>query len=160
MKEMREINVIDEEEARKIREEIKLLGEMDKEMELERERKRKMESMKLENKISKKIIMAGCFLLIIVGIVMFSFNDHSYTIKITDKERIDNEKSKYLVFGETREGNTFVFENTDTFLRFKFNSSDIQGQLKEGNTYKLTVIGFRMPFFSNYENIIGVEEEK
>lgn len=43
-------------------------------------------------------------------------------------------------------------------LRGKFNSSDIYGTLKEGKKYKIIVVGYRVPFFSWYENILEVEE--
>ena len=49
-------------------------------------------------------------------------------------------------------------ENPACSIRLKFNSSNIQGKLKEGHTYKVTVIGYRVPFFSWYQNIIKVEE--
>lgn len=97
-----------------------------------------------------------------------SFNDTVYTVTITDKDRITESKkdsdgnrhttSKYLVYADDEEGNSLVFENTDCFIRFKFNSSNIQGQLKEGHTYEITVIGYRVPFFSWYQNIIKVVE--
>ena len=96
---------------------------------------------------------------------IFSFNDSEYTITVTDKERIykgsgDTSSSKYLVFGDDDNGNSLVFENTDCFIRGKWNSSNIQGQLKEGNTYKVTVVGYRVSFFSMYQNIIKIEEVK
>ena len=96
---------------------------------------------------------------------IFSFNDTEYTITVTDKERIykgsgDTSSSKYLVFGDDDNGNSLVFENTDCFIRGKWNSSNIQGQLKEGNTYKVTVVGYRVSFFSMYQNIIKIEDIK
>lgn len=102
--------------------------------------------------------------------VMFSFNDTEYTVTVTDKDRITESSkdsdgnsetsSKYLVFADDENGNSLVFENTDCFIRLKFNSSNLQGKLKEGHTYKITVIGYRVPFFSRYQNIIKVEEVK
>lgn len=106
------------------------------------------------------------FLIVFVGIAVFSFNDSEFTVTVTDKERIvegagKNVTSKYLVFCEIKEtGETIVFQNTDNLLRLKFNSSDIQGRLKEGHTYKVTVIGYRNPILSWYENIINAEEIK
>ena len=80
-------------------------------------------------------------------------------VTVTDKERVMTEdSSKYLVFTEDSDGNTYVFENTDSLLRGKFDSSDVQGQLKVGNTYKITVVGYRIPFLSAYQNIIAFEE--
>ncbi len=94
-----------------------------------------------------------------------SFNDTTYTITVTDKERIidrngDSVDSKYLIFGDTTEGESLVFENTDELFRGKFNSSNMQGKLKEGHTYEVTVVGWRIPFLSQYQNIIEVEEVK
>lgn len=88
-----------------------------------------------------------------------SFNDHIRTITVTDKERVNtSSSSKYLIMGEDENGDTLVIENTDTLMRFKFNSSDIYAALKEGETYEVKVIGFRVPFFSWYENILSYSE--
>src|SRR5215471_5106676 len=60
---------------------------------------------------------------------------------------------KYLVF--TDHG---VFENTDTWYYFKFNSSDVQSVMMTPNTKAhITYCGFRVPFFSKYPNIHSVE---
>ena len=110
------------------------------------------------------VIMIAVILVLSIGYeAIFSFNDTEYMITVTDKERIyegsgDTSSSKYLVFGDDENGNALVFENTDCFIRGKWNSSNIQGQLKEGNTYKITVVGYRISFFSMYQNIIKVEE--
>ena len=112
------------------------------------------------------VIMIAIILVLSIGCqVLFNFNDTEYTITITDKERIytgsgNSSSSKYLVFGDDNNGNSLVFENTDCFIRGKWNSSNIQGQLKVGNTYKITVIGYRVPFLSWYQNIIKIEEVK
>lgn len=70
-------------------------------------------------------------------------------------ERVTNAdgRVKYLVFTENE-----TFENTDELIFFKFNSSDIQGTIEEGNTYKAQVVGVRVPLLSWYRNIISVEE--
>ncbi len=124
--------------------------------------------MKIKKLLSKApviIIVVVVFMVTIGFNIITCFNDHQYTITVTDKDRIvdkksdDGEiKSRYLVFGDTEDGESLVFENTDCFLRLKFNSSNFQGKLKEGNTYTITVVGFRVPFLSWYENIIKVEE--
>ena len=88
-----------------------------------------------------------------------SFNDKTYTVTVTDKERVNkSDSSKYLVFCEDENGAVLVFENTDELFRLKFNSSTVQGKIKQGGKYKLTVVGFRVPFLSMYQNIIKVEE--
>lgn len=103
---------------------------------------------------------------VIAVIVMNFSNDHTYTVTITDKERVttqfteDNIDSKYLIYGEDENGKTYVFEDTDTLFRGKFNSSDVYGALKEGETYELTVIGFRIHILNWYENIIDFKAVK
>lgn len=107
--------------------------------------------------------LTAIILVIIAGIafIVLNFsNDHTYTITITDKERVTRQytensiDSKYLIYGEDENGKTYVFEDTDTLFRGKFNSSDVYGALKEGETYELTVIGFRVHILNWYENII------
>ena len=109
------------------------------------------------------IIIIGIILFIIGFNVYGSFNEKTYTVTITDKERItkpvgDSITSKYLVFGDDEQGTPLVFENTDNIIRLKFKSSNIQGGLKIGKTYDITVVGFRIPIFSIYENIINYYE--
>ena len=113
--------------------------------------------------IKENILIILGILAIIALIILCNFNEKTYTITITDKDRItqrsgDTVTSKYLVFGDDEDGNSLVFENTDVLLRLKFNSSNIQGKLKVGKTYDVTVIGFRIPIFSAYENIIDCYE--
>mgnify|MGYP000581718422 FL=1 len=102
---------------------------------------------------------------ITVPVINFT-NDHTYTVTITDKERVTTQvaegqtDSKYLIYGEDKNGKTYVFEDTDTLFRWKFNSSDVYGALKEGETYELTVIGFRVHIFNWYENIIDFKAVK
>lgn len=59
--------------------------------------------------------------------------------------------TKYLVFTDIE-----VFENRDELFRKKFNSSDFQNEFKSniGSTYEFTVLGWRIPFFSMYRNIV------
>ena len=95
----------------------------------------------------------------IIGGISLYTHTSEYTITITDKERIyQAEDSKYLIFGEDANGTSLVFENTDSLFHGKWNSSNIQGQLKEGNTYTIKVYGYRIPILSMYENIIEVKE--
>lgn len=108
--------------------------------------------------------------LVVISVIAFPVmnfsNDHTYTVTITDKERVttqvaeDSIDSKYLIYGEDENGKTYVFEDTDTLFRWKFNSSDVYGALKEGETYELTVIGFRVHIFNWYENIIDFKVVK
>lgn len=135
---------------------------------------RRKEAEEMLKKIKKvkgiTIIIAVAMLVIAILGVKFSHNDTEYTVTITGKDRITESSkesdgnyktsSKYLVFADDENGNSLVFENTDCLFRWKFNSSNVQGKLKEGHTYKITVIGYRNSFLSWYQNIIKVEEVK
>ena len=74
-------------------------------------------------------------------------------VVIKDRERITSvggKESKYLIFTESE-----TFENTDTILALKFDSSDVYGKLEPGKTCDLVVTGFRIPFMSAYRNILS-----
>lgn len=119
--------------------------------------------------MKKSYIINSILGVLLIAIAIFfslaaSFNDTEYTVTVTDKERVvkissdeSNSSSKYLVFTEDAQGETIVFENTDNIFRGKFNSSTFQGRLKIGNTYRITVVGYRVPFLSMYQNIIAIE---
>ncbi len=105
------------------------------------------------------IIITIFVILMAIGITAASsFNDTEYTVTVTDKERVvQNDSSYYLVFTEDENGEVLVFENTDNIFRGKFESSNIQGELKIGCTYNITVVGYRVPFLTMYQNIIEIE---
>lgn len=73
--------------------------------------------------------------------------------KVEKSERVcDGGKDgacRYLVF--TDKG---VLQNSDTILRGKFNSSDVYAAIKVGRSYDFTAVGFRVPLFSMYPNIL------
>jgi len=41
---------------------------------------------------------------------------------------------------------------------WRWDSSDLYGKIKVGETYEAKVYGWRMPIFSSYKNIVSVEE--
>jgi len=103
------------------------------------------------------IVIAIALLLFLIMYIPRAYRG-SVTVIIKDKERINYEdegqpKSKYLVYSDDE-----VFENIDDWFYFKFNSSDIYGQLNQGETYKIWVSGWRIHIFSSYRNIISIEK--
>jgi hypothetical protein len=110
-------------------------------------------------------IQVGVYAMVIVIMVIVMcinifalFNEGTYTATVVEKERvIKHGDSKYLIFTEDNDGDVRVFENTDIWIRGKFNSSDMYAQIKVGETYTFHVIGYRIPFMSMYENIIAIE---
>lgn len=113
-------------------------------------------------KITSAHILIVCVITFSLGVgILANSNEKTYIITVMEKECIfdhHTHSSKYLVFGENKNGEALVFENADSFLRLKWNSSDIQTQLKEDNTYKITVVGYRIPSLSRYQNIIKAEK--
>lgn len=86
----------------------------------------------------------------LTGAWRFATTDN-VNITVKDKERVTSgDSSRYLVYGQNE-----TFENTDRWLRFKFNSSDVQGSLEKGQTYNCKVDGFRIPLLSMHRNIIN-----
>lgn len=70
-------------------------------------------------------------------------------------ERVQTDgNSYYLVF--TDKG---VFQNSDSLLFCKFNSSDIYGKLILDKSFSFTIVGWRVPFLSMYPNIIRAQEK-
>lgn len=107
------------------------------------------------------------FMIILIALLVFSigFKIYSYTVEetivvtIEDKERINQEdESYYLVFATNETGDSIVFKNVDSLLAGKWNSSNVQGALKIGKTYEVTLRGLRIPFLSQYQNIISYKE--
>lgn len=109
----------------------------------------------------KRFIIFGPFLVLILSLALFEviyYGSEDYVITtVTGKEVVvtgDSEStdSKYLIFTEDE-----VFENEDLFWKWKFDSSDLQNKVKVGETYKMTVYGWRVPFFSSYRCIYNAE---
>lgn len=92
--------------------------------------------------------------MIIGYVLLYRTTVEDVQITVTDKERITtNEESMYLVFTEDE-----VFKNTDALIFFKFNSSNIYGQLRKDSCYTVQVAGFRIPILSAYRNIIKIKK--
>jgi hypothetical protein len=99
-------------------------------------------------------------IVLILGIATFNVWVHFATLTtvsgvvIQDKERVvsgsgSTQESKYLIFTDVE-----TFENVDSWLALKFNSSDVYGSIAVGATCEFRVTGFRVPLFSTYRNIL------
>jgi len=84
----------------------------------------------------------------------YYLSQEEIAITVTKTERVNKgDDSKYLVFTDTE-----TFENTDSWLFWKLDSSDLHGHMKPNNTYSVKVAGWRWKMFSSYRNIIYVKE--
>jgi len=108
-------------------------------------------------KIGGGILAAG--LILLGGCNIDHASRETFRVTVTDKQiKRDGDHDTYMVFGKLPNGKTRVFENIDSMFERKWNSSDVWAQIEQGKTYDLKTYGFRIPFFSYYENIIGVQE--
>lgn len=106
-----------------------------------------------------KRLIAGfvALLVLIFGLIFVpALHQETTTITVTDKDRVcsgsgSSTSCTYLVY--TEQG---TFENSDSVLDGKFDSSDVQGRFKVGETYTVRVRGYRIPFLSSYQNIVEV----
>jgi hypothetical protein len=105
----------------------------------------------------------GLIIVLFLGISTFSIWSHFATLTtvsgliVQGKERVvtgsgDQQSSKYLIFTDAE-----TFENVDSWLALKFNSSDVYGSIVEGSTCEFTVTGWRIPLLSWYRNILDAK---
>lgn len=111
-----------------------------------------------------KILAIVPFIVFFVSLILYSgtrYNDHEYTVTVIGKKHIVNHPhNEYLVHCNDEDGNLLTVKNVNSYYRMKFNSVELQEQLKEGKTYELIVVGHRIPSIDMYENIIKIKEVK
>lgn len=82
-------------------------------------------------------------------------NKEIYTGEITDKynKRSYDTDDFYIILDNKK-----VIANTDLIFKGKFNSADIQAQLKVGEKVKVKTIGYRVPFLNFYPKLYEIEK--
>jgi len=86
----------------------------------------------------------------------------TYQVKVTDAiTKRNGDSDKYLVFTKNlANGEERVFENVDSIIEGKWDSSNLQARLADAKqhdkTCDISAYGVRIPFFSWYENIVDV----
>lgn len=101
------------------------------------------------------ILLYNAFILVIQNT-----NGQDYVVRVLDKERVSYgalwNTHKYLIYTVDGAGVYHVFENTDSILHQKFDSSDFYARIEVGNTYTFKAVGHRLRHFSMYKNIIEI----
>jgi hypothetical protein len=105
-------------------------------------------------------ILFGLVFVVLIGasvIIHFATMDTVTGVTVTGKERIttgsgQSMESKYLIFTDRE-----TFENVDSVLGWKFNSSDVYGRIAAGQVCTFDVAGFRIPILSMYRNILTAD---
>ncbi len=101
------------------------------------------------------IVVLGIFLITVITVNLIkNLQTSQTTFKVTGKERVaENRSGKYLIFTDKT---TFSVE--DTWIHWRWDSSDFYGKIQIGKTYDAKVQGWRVPFMSWYQNLIIVTE--
>lgn len=112
---------------------------------------------RLKSNTHRWIIVIGMVIAGIVAVVS------PYVITDTIQGRVTGKQGQagagnYIIFVRKPNGTMESLGNKDTYLRFKFNSTDIQGSAEVGKTYNFQVLGYRSHFWSAYRNIVDLEE--
>jgi len=104
--------------------------------------------------------VVGAFIVLIAGgslAVLLSYN-------LTTGTQVCSVESKSVASGET--GTDYriyttdcgVLEVRDNIFRGKFDSADRFGQIKNGEQYTFDTIGYRLPIFSLFPNVVGISK--
>lgn len=92
----------------------------------------------------------------ILAVLYSYFGADTIMTRITDAQmtKVDG---RFMIATEAR-----PFVNYDAKYRFKFNSGTVQNEAirLRGKLVKIKKYGWRMPFFSLYENVVKIEEVK
>lgn len=102
--------------------------------------------------------LAFVALLIAAGITFGIINslhlETGATFTVSGKECVKKgESSTYLVFTDKT-----TYEIDDTWIHWRWDSSDVYGRIQQGKTYTADLQGYRIPFLSMYPNIINPKE--
>ena len=98
------------------------------------------------------------FILLIFVSIVLSIAFPIVTIRTFEgalEDRIVDQGNTFLVLKNISNGKTEVFENEDSLLFWKFNSTDFVKDIKPGVIYHFKVNGLRIPIFSMYRNILS-----
>lgn len=92
--------------------------------------------------------------LIVFGLINSLHLETGATFTVTGKECVKGDKSStYLVFTDKT---TYMID--DTWIHWRWDSSDVYGRIQAGKTYTADLQGYRIPFLSMYPNIINPKE--
>ena len=80
--------------------------------------------------------------------------EHGQVFTVTGKENVKSgNDGRYLVYTDKT-----TYEVTDSWVCWRWDSSDVYGRIQVGKTYTATLQGYRVPFLSWYPNIINPTE--
>jgi len=102
------------------------------------------------------IIIGFIVLMLIFGIANATHTSTHIECLVTDKDRTGDRNGGSDMRVYTK--NCGVFEVADSWLSLTWSSADTYNSIHRGSWYNFTTRGWRIPFFSSFPNIVGVEE--
>ena len=105
--------------------------------------------------VKTKLILIGIVACILLLLYSYFVADTIQT-RITDAQ-MAKVNQRFMIATEYR-----PFVNYDAWYRFKVNSGTIQNDAirLKGKTVKIKKYGWRIPMFSQYENVVSIKEVK
>lgn len=98
------------------------------------------------------VVVALCA--IIVGGCSSYYGEDSVVLRVRDKESVSTDSGhEYRVYSDK---GTFVMK--DSIIKGRTATGDDYGKIVRGHTYRCTKIGWRIPLFSEFENLIKCNE--
>ena len=105
------------------------------------------------------VIFIGIILLFIVLLpVAYTLHQGESTITIDSKVGAHGYGGDYIIFTTDQNGFEEAYTTNDNLLLWKWDASDRFMALKEGHTYRVKWLGYRIHILSEYKNIIELVE--
>jgi hypothetical protein len=109
-----------------------------------------------------KAKLAGAGVLVAVLLILFNPNCSldAYDVRVVDKQvkKLSDGREVFMIFTKRPNGDERVFIDTDSKLFFKFDSADIYARMEVGKWYRVRTTGWRLKWFSKFENILRAKE--
>jgi hypothetical protein len=123
-----------------------------------------MRALRSDKKASADTIGTLLVLLLMAGYLLLNFyigfaGETNVTDTVIGKERVTKNtfgdiNSYYVIYGQNE-----TYQVTDSWIKNRFNSSDLYGHIEKDKTYEFHTIGLRVPILSHYPNIMSAKEE-
>ena len=108
------------------------------------------------------IFVVLIILAIVIGLPVYTYAGYHHkqdlTCTVNDKDRTSDSKGNSHVRIYTDQCGVLTVQ--DAMFYHNFHSADTYAKIQPGHTYEFHTIGFRVPFLSDFPNIVQVEEIK
>jgi hypothetical protein len=100
------------------------------------------------------LCIAASGIVLTYGWMTFYQNDHVATCHVTGKDGGGGNDKNYRIYTSDCD----VLDNTYSLLHWKWKSAAIWEKVQPGNVYNFRVVGSRIPFLSQFPNILEIVE--